>query len=284
MQTQEEHWDLIIQPKTGWFDLHVGDIWRYRDLICLFVKRDFVAFYKQTILGPLWYIIQPILTTTVFTIVFGNFANLSTDGIPRFLFYLSGTVAWGYFANCITQTSSTFTKNAGIFSKVYFPRLTVPISIVIIDLVKFLIQFTLFLVFLIYFIQKDGSTVRPNMVVLFVPLLILQMAVLGLGMGILVSSLTTKYRDLTFVMGFGVQLWMYVSSVVIPASSIPEKYRALYMLNPMASIIELFRYAFLGEGVISGVYITFSWIISLIVLFAGVMVFNKIEKSFMDTV
>jgi len=252
-------------------------------LISLFVKRDFVTFYKQTVLGPLWYIIQPVLITIVFTVIFGKIARIPTDGVPPFLFYLAGNVAWGYFANCLNQTSNTFVKNAGVFGKVYFPRLTVPVSIVIINLVKFGIQLTLFIVFYFYFIA-DGSPVRPTLLILLLPVLIFQMAVLSLGAGILVSSLTTKYRDLTYVMSFAVQLWMYASSVVIPASSIPERYLPIYMLNPMASVIELFRYAFLGRGVVDAVYMSISWAVTLVVLFGGIILFSRIEKSFMDTV
>jgi len=280
---EREKWDLIIQPRRRWFDLHLRDLWRYRDLISLFVKRDFVTFYKQTVLGPLWYIIQPLLITIVFTLIFGKLARISTDGIPPFLFYLAGNVAWSYFANCLNQTSNTFVKNAGNFGKVYFPRLTVPVTVVIVNLVKFGIQLTLFIGFYIYFIA-DGSAVRPTLLILLLPVLILQMAVLSLGSGILVSSLTTKYRDLTFVMTFAVQLWMYASSVIIPASSIPQKYLPVYMLNPMASIIEVFRYAFLGKGVVNPTYVTISWAVTLLVLFGGITLFSRIEKSFMDTV
>jgi lipopolysaccharide transport system permease protein len=237
---EQEKWDLVIQPRKRWFDLHLQDLWRYRDLISLFVKRDFVTFYKQTAFGPLWYIVQPLLTTVVFAVIFGKIAGIPMDGVPPFLFLLAGNVAWGYFANCLNETSTTFVKNAGIFGKVYFPRLTAPVSVVIISLVKFGIQFVLFLGFYIYYIER-GSPVRPTSLILLLPVLILQMAVLSLGAGILVSALTTKYRDLTFVMTFAVQLWMYASSVIIPASSIPEKYRPIYMLNPMASVIESCR-------------------------------------------
>lgn len=280
---EREKWDLTIQPQKRWFDLHLQDLWRYRDLISLFIKRDFVTFYKQTILGPLWYIIQPILVTVVFTVIFKNIAGISTDGIPGYLFYLAGIVPWNYFSNCLNETSNTFIKNSAIFGKVYFPRLTVPVSIVIINLVKFGIQALLFIGFYIYFIAR-GSPVRPTLLILLVPVLTLQMAVLSLGFGILVSSLTTKYRDLTFVMTFAVQLWMYASSVVIPASSIPSKYLPYYMLNPMASVIEAFRLACLGQGVVNITYMIISWAITLIILLCGILIFNRIEKSFMDTV
>ncbi|MFZ0035532.1 MAG: ABC transporter permease [Sedimentisphaerales bacterium] len=280
---EQEKWDLVIQPGKRWFDLHFRDLWRYRDLISLFVKRDFVTFYKQTAFGPLWYIIQPLLIALVFTVIFGKVAGIPMDGIPPFLFLLAGTVTWSYFAGCLNETSNTFIKNAGIFGKVYFPRLTVPVSVVIINLVKFGIQFALFLGFYIYFIAR-GLPIRPTYFILLLPVLILQMAVLSLGAGILVSALTTKYRDLTFVMTFAVQLWMYASSVIIPASRIPEKYRPIYMLNPMASVIESFRYAFFGRGVVDIVYTSISWTVTLAILFGGVILFSKVEKSFMDTV
>jgi lipopolysaccharide transport system permease protein len=280
---EQEKWDLVIQPRKQWFDLHLRDLWRYRDLISLFVKRDFVTFYKQTAFGPLWYIIQPLLTTVVFTVIFGKLAGIPMDGVPPFLFLLAGNVTWGYFAGCLNETSNTFVKNAGVFGKVYFPRLTAPVSVVIINLVKFGIQFVLFLGFYIYFIVR-GVPVRPTFFVLLLPVLILQMAVLSLGAGMLVSALTTKYRDLTFVMTFAVQLWMYASSVIIPASAIPKKYLPIYMLNPMTSVIESFRYAFFGRGVVDAVYIYVSWTVTLAVLFLGIILFGRVEKSFMDTV
>ncbi|MBN1392341.1 MAG: ABC transporter permease [Sedimentisphaerales bacterium] len=275
--------DLIIQPRTGWFDLHLRDLWRYRDLVSLFVKRDFVTFYKQTVLGPLWYIIQPVLTTIVFSVIFGKVAKISTDGTPMFLFFLSGNVVWAYFASCFNETSSTFVKNAAIFGKVYFPRLTVPVSVVIINLVKFSIQFSTFIGFYIYFIAS-GEAIRPSVFVLLLPVLVFQMALLGLGSGILVSSLTTKYRDLVFLMTFGVQLWMYASSVIIPASRVPARFLPLYMVNPMVSVVELFRYAFLGSGMHDPFYIAVSWGVTLVILFGGITLFSRVEKSFMDTV
>lgn len=278
-----DNWTLILRPKSGWFDIHLGELWRYRDLIALFVRRDFVAFYKQTILGPLWYLIQPIFTTLVFTIIFGRIAKIPTDGVPPFLFYMAGTIAWAYFANCLTGTSNTFVTNAGIFGKVYFPRLTVPLAKVITDLIKFGIQLALFLGFLAYF-RMSGTDVHFSGWMLYVPLLILQMALLGLGFGILISSLTTKYRDLTFLVTFGVQLWMYATPVVYPLSQVPERFRALYMLNPMASVVETFRMAFLGVGSIEPSHILLGWAVTLTVLFAGVVLFSRIEKTFMDTV
>ena len=278
-----ENWDLIIKPKTGWFDLHLGDVWGCRDLIGLFVKRDFVTFYKQTILGPLWYIIQPIFNTIVFTVIFGKIAKIPTDGIPPFLFHLSGTVVWGYFTACLTGTSNTFVSNAGIFGKVYFPRISVPISVVITGVFQFIIQFMIFLGFYFYF-MINGSDLNPSFLILLLPLLIFQMAILGLGMGTLISALTTKYRDLTFAMGFCVQLWMYLTPIVYPLSQVPERYRIIYVFNPMASIVELFRAAFLGINTVEPLHIAISIGMTVIIFLTGIMLFNKIEKTFMDTV
>lgn len=278
-----QEWDLTIRPESGWFDLRLPEIWKYRDLIALFVRRDFVVFYKQTILGPLWYLLQPLLTTVMMTIVFSKLAGISTEGVPPFLFYLSGTIAWSYFAQSLSQTSNTFISNAGVFGKVYFPRMVVPIATVIIGFAQFGIQLLLFLsVYTFYLIT--GSGLEPNLWILALPIALLQMALLGLGTGMLVSSLTTKYRDLVFLMTFGVQLWMYATPVVYPSSIIPEQYLGLYMLNPMASIVELFRYAFLGQGTVSVEYMAYSWISTLIVLILGILIFQKVERSFMDTV
>lgn len=273
----------VIKPNTGWFDVNISELWHYRDLIGLFVWRDFVSIYKQTILGPLWFVIQPLLTTVVFTIIFGNIAKLPTDGLPPFLFYLSGVIAWRYFADCLNNTSNTFVSNAHIFGKVYFPRLTVPVSVVISNLISFGIQFLLFLGYFLFYWQSS-SVIRPQPVLLLLPVLIIQMAALGLGFGIIVSSMTTRYRDLTHLVGFGVQLWMYATPVVYPASSLPDKWRFLLLLNPMAPVIEGFRYAFLGSGSIN----IHSWLISLAIttciLFIGVILFSRVEKTFMDSV
>jgi lipopolysaccharide transport system permease protein len=276
-------WDKIIRHKNGWFDIHLSELWRYRDLVGLFVWRDFVAVYKQTILGPLWYILQPLLTTLVFTIIFGNVAKLSTDGLPPFLFYLSGVIAWRYFADCLNNTSNTFVSNAHIFGKVFFPRLTVPVSVVISNLIGFCIQFLLFLVFFLYYWQS-GSAIHPQPALLLLPLLIAQMAALGLGFGIIVSSMTTRYRDLTHLVGFGVQLWMFATPVVYPASSLPENWEWILLFNPMASVIEAFRFGFLGVGTIN----LQNWLISLastvFILLVGIIFFSRIEKTFLDTV
>lgn len=279
----KETWDKIIRPRSGWFDVHPGELWRYRDLITLFVWRDFVAIYKQTILGPLWYIIQPLFTTLVFTVVFGNIAQLPTNGLPPFLFYLSGIVVWKYFADCLTSTSSTFISNAHIFGKVYFPRLTVPVSVVISNLIAFGIQFVLFIFFIGYF-KISGSAIHPQSALLILPLLVAQLAALGLGFGIIVSSMTTRYRDLTHLVGFGVQLWMFATPIVYPASSVPDKWKWIFIANPMTPVIENFRYAVLGVGYFD----VQNWLISLFstlcILVLGIILFSKVEKTFMDTV
>jgi len=279
----EDEWDYIIKPKDGWFDLNLLELWQYRELIFLFVKRDFVTFYKQTILGPLWYIIQPLFTTIVFTIIFGKIAKIPTDGVPQFLFYLSGNVVWRYFSDCLTKTSNTFITNANIFGKVYFPRLTVPISVVITNVFQFIIQFSLFICFYVYF-AIGNSAIRPGLWVLLLPVILFQMALLGSGAGILISSLTTKYRDLNFALSFGVQLWMYATPIVYPLSQVPEKYRIIYSMNPMVSVVEGFRYAFLGVSAIKPVNVAMSWIVTLMLLFAGIILFSRVEKTFMDTV
>ena len=278
-----EEWSLVIRPKSGWFDLHLADLWRYRDLVMMFVRRDFVSLYKQTILGPLWFLIQPLLTTLTFTVIFGNIAQLSTDGLPKILFYMSGITAWNYFSDCMLKTSETFSTNAGIFGKVYFPRLAVPLSIVISNLIKFGIQLGLFLGFYVYFLAA-GTAISPNLALLLLPLLILMMAALGLGTGIIVSSMTTRYRDLRFLVQFGTQLLMYTTPVIFPLSKIPAEYRWVIVLNPMTSIIETFRYAFLGTGTLSWEMLGYSAVVTAVILAAGVLLFNHVEKTFMDTV
>jgi lipopolysaccharide transport system permease protein len=278
-----QQWTSVIKPVSGWFDIHLTELWRYRDLVMLFVRRDFVAVYKQTILGPLWFFLQPLFTTIVFTVIFGKIAKIPTDGLPQVLFYLSGVVVWNYFANCLNKTSDTFVANAGIFGKVWFPRLSVPLSIVISNLITFAIQFVLFLGFWVYFLI-NSSSITPQPLILILPLLILQMAALGLGCGIIISSLTTKYRDLTYLVGFGVQLWMFATPVVYPISRIPARFQWIIALNPMAPIVELFRYAFLGAGTIVPWHIALSIVTTAIILFIGIVLFSRIEKSFMDTV
>jgi len=281
---KEEHWDMIIQPQRSLLDLRLGELWRYRDLVMLFVRRDFVSVYKQTILGPLWYLIQPLLTTITFTVIFGNIASLPTDGLPQFLFYMSGTVVWSYFAACLTKTSETFVQNANLFGKVYFPRMAVPVSILFSNLITFAIQFALFLVFVLYFILR-GTSIQPNWLwIALSPLLLLMMAGLGLGLGIIISSLTTKYRDLRFLVQFGVQLLMYATPVIYPASSIPERFQWVILANPMTSIIEAFRYAFLGAGNANLAQLGYSFGFMVVVVFLGSIIFNRVEQTFMDTV
>ena len=278
-----QDWDLVIEPRRAWWDLRLGQLWRYRDLIMLFVWRDFVSTYKQTILGPLWYLIQPIITTLVFTVIFGNIANLPTDGLPRFLFYMSGTVIWTYFSGCLKKTSNTFAANAGLFGKVYFPRLAIPIADLISNLFTFAIQFTLFLAFLAYF-MLSGADVYVTTWALLLPVLIFLMAGLGLGFGIIVSSLTTKYRDLRYLVGFGMQLWMYATPVIYPASTIPEEWQWVLNVNPIAPVVEAFRYAFLGAGSPSWGGLAYSFTFMLAVFTIGVLIFNRVESTFMDTV
>ena len=280
---QNENWTTIIKPKTGWFDINLKELIQYKDLIVMFVKRDFKTMYKQTILGPLWIIINPLMTTLMFTVVFGNIANIPTDGMPQIVFYMLGTTVWTYFSSCLTKTSSTFTGNAAIFGKVYFPRLVTPISTVISGLINFGVQFLMFLGFMAYFMIK-GSPIEPNLWILITPLLLVQLAALALGFGIIISSMTTKYRDLAVLVTFGVQLWMYATPVVYPASQIGGKLKTLMMLNPVSPIVESFRYAFLGSGSIPWNYLGISVVTTLVVLFAGVVLFSRVEKTFMDTV
>jgi lipopolysaccharide transport system permease protein len=282
-QTNPEKWDMVIGPQRNLFDLRLGELWHARDLILLFVRRDFVAGYKQTILGPLWYLIQPLLTTIVFTIIFGNIAKLPTDGLPPFLFYMSGTVIFSYFASILSKTSDTFVNNANMFGKVYFPRLVVPVSILVSDLIAFAIQFGFFLVFLIYFAVR-GTPVHLSWWLLLTPVLLLMMAGLGLGFGIIVSSLTTKYRDLRFLVKFGVQLLQYLTPVIYPLSSMPSKYQALIRLNPLTSVVEAFRYAYLGSGSVNLVQLGYSFIVMVIAIAIGAVIFNRVEATFMDTV
>lgn len=279
----EQTWKKIVEPKAKLLDLKLGELAEYKDLIWMFVKRSFKSQYKQTILGPLWFIINPLITSVLFTVVFGGIAKISTDGVPQFLFYMAGNTAWSYFASCITSTSSTFTANAGVFGKVYFPRLVMPISTVIFAVLSFLIQLLMLIGFMIYFIAI-GENVNPNIYICLLPLFVLHMAAMGLGFGIIISSLTTKYRDLSILVGFGVQLWMYITPIVYPISSLSNKAKAIIMLNPMAPIVNNFKYAFLGCGQMEWGYWGISAIVTIIVLFIGLVIFNKVEKTFMDTV
>jgi lipopolysaccharide transport system permease protein len=281
-----KEWDLVIQPQTSLFELNLKDVWRYRDLLWLLVKRDFVSFYKQTILGPLWFFIQPLFTTIIFTFIFGNLAGLSTDGLPQPLFYMAGITAWNYFADCLTKTSTVFRDNANIFGKVYFPRLIMPLSIVVSNLVRFGVQMLLFFVMIGYYLFQNemGSLFHPNIYILLFPLLVLLMALLGLGLGLIITALTTKYRDLAFLITFGVQLMMYATTVIYPLSAAPAKYKWLIELNPMTGIIEAFRFGFLGQGEFTMNTFGYSVIFTLISLVLGVIIFNKTEKTFVDTV
>ena len=277
-----EQWDLVMRPKTGWFDLHLSDLWRYRDLTILFVWRDFVAQYKQTILGPLWHIIQPLFTTILFTLVFSRMAKISTDDLPPILFYMANLTCWNYFAECLNRSSGTFINNASIFGKVYFPRLCVPVSVVLSNMIKFGIQFGLFLCIMTYYFVKGD--IHPNAWVLLTPLLVLIMAALGLGVGIIVSSLTIRYRDLQVLITFGVQLLMYATPVIYPLSSVAEKHRWLVLANPMSAIVETFRYAFLGRGRLDPMDLLYSAVATVVILFTGIVLFNHVERTFMDTV
>jgi lipopolysaccharide transport system permease protein len=282
-QTDPEKWDMIISPHRNLFDLRLGELWHAHDLIMLFVRRDFVAGYKQTILGPLWYLIQPLLTTLVFTVIFGQIAKLPTDGLPPFLFYMCGTVIFTYFASSLSKTSDTFVSNAAMFGKVYFPRLSVPVSILISNLIAFVIQFGFFLGFLGYFYLR-GTKLHMSWWVLLTPVLLLMMAGLSLGFGIIVSSLTTKYRDLRFLVQFGVQLLQYVTPVIYPLSSMSPKYQALIRLNPLTSVVEAFRYAYLGSGSVNLLQLGYSFAIMVVAIAIGAVIFNRVEATFMDTV
>ena len=284
LKITQENWDGYIKPVSGWFNINLKEIYHFGDLIFLFVKRDFVVFYKQTILGPLWYIIQPLFNTLVFTLIFGKVAKIPTDGIPPFIFYLSGTVVWSYFSLCLSQTGKTFVSNADIFGKVYFPRVTIPISIAITAMVQFLIQFTIFLGFFIYFWQQNSGIFQPSLYVLTTPLILLHMAILSVGLGLIISAATAKYRDLTFAMGFLVQLWMYLTPIVYPLSEVPEKYKIFILINPMTAVVESFRFAFLGVSALTLQELIISIIVSIILFILGFIVFSRVEKTFMDTV
>jgi lipopolysaccharide transport system permease protein len=282
---EEETWDLVIEPKAKLLDLHLGEVWRYRDLMFLFVKRDFVAQFKQTILGPVWHFVQPIFTTLMFLLVFTKIANIDTDGVKPVLFYMSGIAIWNYFASCLNATSSTFVANAGIFGKVYFPRLVLPLSSVISNIIKFGIQFSLLAIMMLYYVIFDDVHVQVGLPWLLIPLLVLMMAGLGLGVGIIISSLTTKYRDLTILLGFAVQLLMYATPVAYPLSYLQSKsYASWIQWNPISPIVEAFRYSLFGSGTFTVLSLIYSGVFIIITLFVGLVIFNRVEKSFMDTV
>lgn len=279
----KDYWDFEIRPKSSIFNLNLPEIWRYKDLVMMFVRRDVVTVYKQTILGPVWFVIQPILTTAIFVLVFGNIAGISTDGLPKILFYLSGIVIWNYFSESFNQTSKTFKENENIFGKVYFPRLVMPLSKIISGLLKFGIQFAFFICILFYFILS-GSNVSITWYVFSIPLLILLMAGLGLGTGIIFSSLTSKYRDLNFLIVFAVQLLMYATPIIYPMSTVPDKYKIFILANPITPIVEAFRFSLLGSGKFDLLHIGYSTLFTTLLLLVGIMIFNKTEKTFMDTV
>jgi lipopolysaccharide transport system permease protein len=282
----EEDWLFEIKPKNNFFSLNLREVWQYRDLLLLFVNRDIVTVYKQTILGPLWYLIQPLFTSIIFTIIFNNVAGIQTGSIPPFLFNLAGIMVWNYFTSCLNDTSDTFKKNASIFGKVYFPRIIVPLSIVVSNLVKFGIQFLIFVAFYIYYVF-NGMELQLSSITLFFPLLVVLMGFLGLGLGMIISSLVTKYRDLSFLVGFGVQLLMYLSAVMYPMALLKEKLPSFGWLieyNPLAYIVETSRYLLLKEGTISGFGMLYTVVITFVIVVVGLLIFNKTEKSFIDTV
>lgn len=283
---QQENWTLVIKPKAKIFSLNLREIWHYRNLLEMYIKRDIVTFYKQTILGPVWFFIQPIFTTIVYMFVFGGLAGIPTDGIPQPLFYLSGITLWNYFSESLTRTSDTFFTNQAVFGKVYFPRLIAPLSVTFTGLVKMLIQLAVFVLAYVYFIIK-GEHIVPNLYALLFPLLILILAGLGLGFGILISSMTIKYRDLKFLLAFAIQLWMYATPVIYPLSVMQghySKYMWLIQANPLTAVMETFKYGFLGQGTFSWLSLAYSGIFTILTLFFGLIIFNKVEKSFMDVV
>ena len=278
-----EFWTMEISPKSGWLDLNLREIWRYRDLLRFFMYRDFVANYKQAVLGPFWFVLNPLLNTIVYTIVFGLIIRIPTDGLPPILFYMSGIIIWNYFSACVLNTSNTFVSNAHIFGKIYFPRLIIPISIVIVNLLTFVIQFGVYVCFICYY-ALIGVVISPNIFILLLPLLLIQIAAFGLGTGLIVSSLTTKYRDLAYAMVFGIQLWMYATPVFFPLSLIPVKWQWIFALNPMTSIVETFRFILLGNGHFQPWILGFGAVTTIITLIIGLALFNHIEKTVIDTV
>ena len=284
---QQEEWTEVIKPTSGLLDLRIGELVRYKDLVMMFVRRDFVSNYKQTILGPIWFFLQPLLTTLTFILIFGKVAKISTDGLPMMLFYLAGITIWNYFAETLNKTATVFKDNAQMFGKVYFPRLTMPFSIVVANLVRFGIQFLLFLiVWGYYLIAKDN--VHPNAYMLLLPFLVVMMGIMALGIGMIISAMTTKYKDLIFLLTFGIQLLMYATPIIYPASTFAEKFgrenQWIIFINPVAPIVETFRFAFLGSGTFSWLYLGYSLVASIVILLLGTVIFNKVEKNFTDTV
>jgi len=283
---QPEHWDIEINAQSSLFDLKLKEVWHYRDLLVLLVRRDFVSFYKQTILGPVWFFVQPVITILFYTLIFGNLAGIPVDGLPKPLFYLAGTIIWNYFADCLNKTSTVFKDNAGMLGKVYFPRLIMPLSIVLSNLIRFAVQFLLFITLYIIFVLK-GEHISPNIAALLLPLLIIMIASLGLGLGMIISAVTTKYRDIAFIVVFGVPLLMYATTVIYPLSVAQAKYPKyswLIKFNPITAVIETFRYGCLGKGSFSWELLTYSIISTVVILLLGIVIFNKVEKTFVDTV
>ena len=281
---EQEDWDLIIKPKSDLFEINLSEVWKYRDLMWMFVKRDFAAQYKQTVLGPLWHFIQPLFTTLIFVVVFSRIAALSTDGLPPLIFYLSGITIWNYFSSCLIATSNTFVSNAYIFGKVYFPRLVMPLSVVLSNIVKFGIQLLLLIAVMIWY-TVNGTEIHTGNSFFFIPLILLMMAGMGLGLGIIISSLTTKYRDFAVLVTFGVQLLMYATPVVFPMSAVKSPDLKLWLsINPLTPLVEAFRYGLLGAGSFDAIQLLYSGIFILLLLIFGLFLFGKVEKTFMDTV
>jgi lipopolysaccharide transport system permease protein len=280
---EHEHWDRVIEPHGRLFDLKLREVWHYRDLLILLVRRDFVSFYKQTILGPVWFFIQPLFITITYTLVFGKMAGISTDGLPAPLFYMTGITAWNYFSECLTKTSSVFRDNSQVFGKVYFPRLIMPLSIVISNLIKLAVQLLLLFAMMGFYALK-GASFHVTAYLLLLPVLIVQLALLGLGTGMIVSALTNRYRDLIFLVTFGVQLMMYTTTVVYPLSSVPLKYKWLIELNPITMIIEVFRRALLGQGTFTALSFGLSFLATLLIAAGGILIFNRVERNFIDNV
>ncbi|WP_313099825.1 ABC transporter permease [Epilithonimonas sp.] len=281
-ESHKQEWTETIESSHSLLDLNLKEVWRYKDLVYMFVKRDFVSSFKQTILGPIWFFINPIFTTVVYLVVFGGIANISTDGAPKILFYLAGVTLWNYFSSCLNGTSSVFTSNAAIFGKVYFPRLVMPISIVFSNLMRFGVQMVLFLIAFLYYLTK--GEVQPNWWILATPFLIILMAMFALGVGMIFSSMTTKYRDLQMLLGFGVSLYMYATPVIYPVSALPKAIQPYAAWNPLTGIFECFKYGWLGVGEFNPTMLAISSLIILLLLAIGTITFNKVEKSFMDTV
>jgi len=283
IKSNKNSWDLIITSQRGWFNLDIFNLWKYRDLIFIFVRRDLVSIHKQTILGPLYFIITPIISTLISTLIFGKIAQLSTDGIPQFLFYMSGNLFWTYFSTCLNAGKSIFSANASLFSQVYFPRLTVPISQTISAFIKLIIQFTLFTGFYFYFVS-EGMNLKPSFQTVLIPLLLLQCSLLGIGTGILISSFTVKYKDLNFLYTFIVSIWMYISPIVYPLSTLPKKWHYLISFNPMVGIVETARQLLFGISSIESTFILNGLITTVVMLFIGLIIFNRVEKTFLDSV